>query len=120
MKTVLFNTIKRKTFGIIQDLWIESFRDFPFNDSSDFISVKTAFKGIDNKTYFFSEEAYVAFENGKFTAIREIKSNWGIVDNNIVQQNKIDAAFVLNNNTTFVFFRRSIRQIFYRELQIYR
>src|SRR5690606_15405867 len=58
-------------------------REFPFNEN-DFSVVKTAFKGIDGKTYFFSDEAYVSYEHGKFGEIREIKTDWGIMDNNIV------------------------------------
>ncbi len=79
-----------------------AFKGFPSNES-DFTMIKTAFKGIDNKTYFFSEEAFVSYENGDFSPIQEIKSHWGIVDNNIVLNNKIDAAFVLNGETTYLF-----------------
>lgn len=77
-------------------------REFPFNEN-DFSVVKTAFKGIDGKTYFFSDEAYISYEHGKFGEIREIKTDWGIMDNNIVRQNRIDAAVTLNGKTTFLF-----------------
>ncbi|MGA9381641.1 MAG: hemopexin repeat-containing protein, partial [Phormidium sp.] len=80
-------------------------RGIPLNKDS-FKKVKTAFIGRDGATYFFSDEYYVKYEDNRFTAPAPIKGDWGIIDNNFVSNNrgnKIDAAFVFQNKTTYLF-----------------
>lgn len=79
--------------------------DIPL-DHEDFKNIKTAFTGIDGAVYFFSEDHYVRYENNAFTAPAPIKETWGLTDNNFVNNplgNKVDAAFVYQNKTTYLF-----------------
>lgn len=85
----------------IERIW----RDIPFQKDI-FDNIKTAFTGKDGITYFFSEEYYVTYDGIKFTQPTSIKHDWGIIDNNFVNnglQNKIDAAFVWQNQITYLF-----------------
>lgn len=80
-------------------------RGIPFNKDS-FKGIKTAFTGRDGITYFFSDEYYVKYENNTFNAPTSIKDDWGIVHNNFVNNslgNKVDAGFVFQNHTTYLF-----------------
>lgn len=88
-----------------QRIW----RNFPEGDDN-FKSLKTAFVGNENIIHFFAENTFIDYpmiENGaadkSIIEIKDIKSHWGIENNNIVQQNKIDAAVVVNNKTTYLF-----------------
>ncbi|MCO6477406.1 MAG: hypothetical protein J5I94_12325 [Phaeodactylibacter sp.] len=81
-------------------------KGIPFNDAN-FKSVITAFTGVDGLIYFFSEEAFVSYEKNlpenPFGEIKEIRVHWAKVDNNIVGNNKVDAAFVYGHETTYLF-----------------
>lgn len=98
-------------FNNLEDTWTypkpleRVWRDIPFKKDV-FDKVKTAFTGKDGITYFFSDEYYVTYDGTKFTQPTLIKDDWGIIDNNFVNnglQNKIDAAFVLENQITYLF-----------------
>ena len=85
----------------VERIW----RDIPF-DGDTFDNIKTAFTGKDGKTYFFSDQYYITYDGTKFTQPRTIKDDWGLIDNNFVNnglQNKIDAAFVFQNQITYLF-----------------
>lgn len=77
-------------------------RGIPLN-TTNFETVKTAFTASNGTTYFFSEEAFVGYQEesqaSKFSEIKEIKQRWGKMDNNIVEQQKIDAAVVFGEIT---------------------
>ena len=80
-------------------------RDIPFQ-THIFEKIKTAFTGKDGKTYFFSDEYYVIYDGNNFTQPELIKDDWGLIDNNFVNnglKNKIDAAFVWQNKITYLF-----------------
>jgi hypothetical protein len=80
-------------------------RNIPFNDDS-FPHIKTAFTGRDGRTYFFSDENYVIYDNNQFTSPAPINTRWGQIRNNIVNHpkgNRIDAAFVFQDQITYLF-----------------
>ena len=70
----------------------------------DLSHIRTAFIGPDEKTYFFSDEAFLFYDRTKrsFSELREIRSFWGFVDNNIQKNGHIDAAFVMDGRTTYL------------------
>lgn len=79
--------------------------DIPL-DHDDFTYVKSVFKGVDGALYFFSKNHYVRYEDGAFSAPAPINESWGITENNFIDQaagSKVDAAFVYQNKTTFLF-----------------
>lgn len=85
----------------IRRIW----RNLP-DEHAKFENVKAAFTGSDDVTYFFSENTFVEYKNpsnGTALPIQNIESHWGIDHNNIVQGKNIDAAVVINNQTTFLF-----------------
>lgn len=84
-----------------------AWRDMPFNET-DFESIVTAFTGPDGMAYFFSDEAYVVYQAGmsvpqKGKITNPIRGNWGLSDNNFIQDNRIDAAFVDGEGFTYLF-----------------
>ncbi|WP_414621866.1 hemopexin repeat-containing protein [Calothrix sp. CCY 0018] len=98
-------------FNNLEDSWAypkpleRIWRDIPFKKDI-FDRVKTAFTGKDGKTYFFSDEYYVTYDGSRFTEPTLIEEDWGIIDNNFVNnglQNKVDAAFVWQNKITYLF-----------------
>ena len=85
----------------IRRIW----RNLP-DEHAKFENIKAAFTGSKNITYFFSENTFVEYEDssdGIVLPIKNIESHWGIDHNNIVQGKNIDAAVVINNETTFLF-----------------
>ncbi len=74
--------------------------NIPFNKTT-FKSLKTAFIGSDGSTYFFSDECYVVYKNGKFGEIKPVKGDWGIVRNKFAT--RTDASFVDMNGKTYLF-----------------
>ena len=72
-----------------------------------FKGVKAAFTGRDGVTYFFSDEYYVAYREGKVLAApSSIANDWGIVDNNFTNEDseyQVDAAFVFQDKITYLF-----------------
>jgi hypothetical protein len=95
-------------FNQIEDLWTyprpleRIWRGIPVNDDN-FSAIISAFKGSDGRIYFFSDEAFVSYENNAFSTIKDIKSRWGVINNHIVQRNHIDAAFVHHTGNTYLF-----------------
>jgi len=80
-------------------------RDIPFNNDT-FKRVKTAFTGVDGNTYFFAEDHYVVYDHQQFQPPAPINQRWGKVRNNFMdhpQGNRVDAAFVYQNQTTYLF-----------------
>ncbi len=76
------------------------YKDIPFNKTT-FQDIKTAFVGADDTVYFFNEDCYTAYSNGTFTDVKEIKDDWGLVQNNF--ESSVDAAFVHMGQTTYLF-----------------
>lgn len=98
-------------FNTEQDSWTypkpleRIWRNIPFQRHI-FDKIKTAFTGKDGKTYFFSDEYYVVYDGNSFTQPELIKNDWGLIDNNFVNnglKNKVDAAFVWQNQITYLF-----------------
>ena len=81
-------------------------RDFPFN-KTDFTALRSAFTGSDGTTYFFGDTSYVRYDNtqAQFTlkTPKTIKKDWGRVQNNFVQYQKVDAAVALPDGVTYLF-----------------
>ncbi len=76
----------------------------PFN-KVNFKKVQTAFKGSDDKTYFFDEMCFVIGTHNAdgtytFSSVEDVKQYWGLVENPLL--NKIDATLV-DNGTTYLF-----------------
>ena len=89
----------------LQRIW----RNLP-EEHAKFDGIRTAFTGSDNVTRFFSDHTFVELKNlpnggGNVGAleIKKIESHWGIENNNIVKNNKVDAAVVIGGKTTFLF-----------------
>ncbi|MTI33032.1 hemopexin repeat-containing protein [Xanthovirga aplysinae] len=76
------------------------YKGIPFNKTT-FQDIKTAFVGKDGTIYFFNENCYVTYKNEVFSDIKEIKDDWGLVNNNFA--NEVDAAFVHDNKITYLF-----------------
>lgn len=68
-------------------------------------NISAGLVGHDSKTYLFSDNEYVALEDSSEEALVpvNIDEHWGIIRNNIVTTNNIDAALVAPNGKTFVF-----------------
>lgn len=74
-------------------------REMPY-DENDFDTIWTAFTASDKKTYFFSDENFVIYEEGQLVqGVTPVNARWGRTDNNITNNQKIDAAFVFGKNT---------------------
>ncbi|MGA9377783.1 MAG: hemopexin repeat-containing protein, partial [Phormidium sp.] len=66
--------------------------------------VDAAFKGEDEKIHLFKEGKVAIFEltNASVT-VEEVKGRWGVVRNNIIENGRIDTAFVSLEGKTYLF-----------------
>ncbi|MEM8807263.1 MAG: hemopexin repeat-containing protein, partial [Cyanobacteria bacterium P01_G01_bin.38] len=93
-----------------EDLWTYPrpvdliWRGLPFNDETG-QEIVTVFKGIDTVTYFFSDGhvTHDASPDRPFTSPEEIRLRWGQTRNTILQNNRVDAAVVVDNQITYLF-----------------
>jgi hypothetical protein len=73
----------------------------PFN-KTDFKTLKTGFVGADQKTYFFSDNCYVSFDEGAaWTELANIKDDWGLQAN--IFANGVDATYISPDGVTYLF-----------------
>ncbi|EAY28277.1 Tc toxin subunit A-related protein [Microscilla marina] len=90
----------------ISRLW----RDLPEvldpENCHNLLHIKTIFKGSDEQTYFFYEDQlskkdyFVTLKtNGSFDGPALVKSQWGMLDNNIAQGQSLDATLVMGHLT---------------------
>ncbi|MCB0850618.1 MAG: hypothetical protein KDD63_00125, partial [Bacteroidetes bacterium] len=66
--------------------------------------LSAAFKGEDGNIHLFSGNETVSFEKGENNIIAwKTKKRWGVVNNNIISQGNVDAAFVGLDGKTYLF-----------------
>ena len=80
-------------------------------ESPDFATVTTAFAADDERVVFFSDDSFVTvihdvdnpLPQSNLEPIRSIDEHWGLVHNTFNESSTVDAAFVWDNQITYLF-----------------
>ena len=103
-------------YNYAEELWTyprpvnRIWREFPMTSEGN-TAVVAAFKGLDERTYFFSDRTVTSTPNThadpSFTSPEPISHRWGKVRNNLLESSTVDAAVVVedsqNNSITYLF-----------------
>ena len=68
----------------------------------DFQTIRAAVRGPDDKTYFFSDGAWLAHDGERPSEMAAISSRWALLHNRITSSNRVDATLV-HGDQTFLF-----------------
>ncbi len=66
-------------------------------------TITSVFRGPDQVDYFFFEGSFAIYKNGRFSDLEDIKTFWGLSQNNIAETGQVNATFVSPSGATYLF-----------------